>query len=424
MRHEYAPRGGAKEAFESRAPKVLIHGPAGTGKTCACLEKVHFLALRYPGMRGLFVRKTQESLKSSALVTFREKVAPEFFRAGLVRFYSGSSQESAQYKYRNGSTITIGGMDKAEKIMSSEYDIIYVNEANELKLDDWQKLSTRLRYGRIPFQQLLADCNPDAPTHFLKQGMDAGSIFGIKSLHSDNPFFDTPEGKIYYRDNIASQTGVNYERLCLGNWAGAEGLIYPDFDMRYHVIDPFDIPADWRRWWAVDFGVTNPFVCQHWAENHDGELFLYREFYYTKRTPDEHAKQILSYVLDDYDRWKEPKPTAIITDHDPQGRRTLERFLGIKTKPADKTIKVNEGIQAVQKRIRDQRIKILRNCLGERDPALVAGGKPTCTAEEFSTYVWDENKEAPVKDNDHGMDATRYLVVHKDFGRRARVSSR
>ena len=47
--------------------------------------------------------------------------------------------------YGTGSTITVGGMDKATRIMSSEYDACYVQGAIELIEDDWEAITTRLR---------------------------------------------------------------------------------------------------------------------------------------------------------------------------------------------------------------------------------------------------------------------------------------
>ncbi|MGH2684170.1 MAG: phage terminase large subunit, partial [Actinomycetota bacterium] len=160
--HSYRPRGAALDLFRCRDPEVLLSGPAGTGKSRACLEKLDQLALRNPVMKGLIVRKTLASLGATALDTYRKHVAAEALEAGLVRYYGGSRQEPAQYVYGNGSAIHIGGMDKATKIMSSEYDAIYVQEAIELTEDDWEALTTRLRNGMISFQQLLADTNPSA----------------------------------------------------------------------------------------------------------------------------------------------------------------------------------------------------------------------------------------------------------------------
>src|SRR5438552_18558621 len=75
-----------------------------------------------------------------------------------------------QYQYRkNGSILAIAGLDKSSKVMSSEWDLIYVQEATELDEDDWESLTTRLRNGMNIYQQLIVDCNPDAPTQWLKQ---------------------------------------------------------------------------------------------------------------------------------------------------------------------------------------------------------------------------------------------------------------
>ena len=172
LEHRYQPHGSALDVMHCRAPEVLMSGPAGTGKSRACLEKLHLLALVNPGMRGLIVRKTLASLGSTALVTWREWVAKEALAAGVVKWYGGSPQESPQYRYTNGSAITVGGMDKSTRIMSSEYDVVYAQEAIELTEDDWEAITTRLRLGRIYFQQLMADTNPSVPTHWLKQRCD------------------------------------------------------------------------------------------------------------------------------------------------------------------------------------------------------------------------------------------------------------
>jgi phage terminase large subunit len=154
--------------MKARDPEVLLAGPAGTGKSRACLEKLHLMALANPGMRGLIVRKTATTLSSTALVTWQKFVAVEAIEQGVVRFYGGSAQEPPSYKYKNKSVVAIGGMDNASKIMSSEYDVIYVQEATELTENDWEALTTRLRNWRVSFQQLMADCNPSSPTHWLK----------------------------------------------------------------------------------------------------------------------------------------------------------------------------------------------------------------------------------------------------------------
>ncbi|MEV0618553.1 phage terminase large subunit [Nonomuraea sp. NPDC050404] len=427
LRHHYRPRGVAAVLFDCRAPEVLLSGPAGTGKSRACLEKLHLMALLNPGMRGLIVRKTAVSLSSSGLVTFRQHVAKESLAAGDVAYYGGSAQEAKSYRYTNGSVIVIGGMDKATKIMSSEYDVVYVQEAIELTEDDWEAITTRLRNGKVSFQQLIADTNPSVPTHWLKARCDRGDTVMLDCRHEDNPvLFDdhghpTPVGADYI-SKLDKLTNVRHARLRKGLWVAAEGLIYEDFDPAVHLVDRFPIPGEWTRWWAVDFGYTNPFVLQCWAEDPDGRLYLYRELYASRRTVDQHAADILKAVTKKDGSWSEPRPRAIICDHDAEGRAVLERELGMSTLAANK--KVTEGIQAVQARLRPAgdgkpRLFVLRDSLIQRDTELAEAKKPTWLAEELPGYVWDQApgkppKEAPVKENDHGCDAMRYLVAHRD----------
>src|SRR6476661_568276 len=70
----YHPRGASAELFRRHEPIVVISGPAGTGKTYGSLWRLHLQALKYPGMRGIMLRKVQEDLTASALVTYQERV--------------------------------------------------------------------------------------------------------------------------------------------------------------------------------------------------------------------------------------------------------------------------------------------------------------------------------------------------------------
>ena len=292
--HRYQPRGTARAMFVDKSPEILMSGPAGTGKSRACLEKVHYYALQYPHFRGLIMRKTAASLGASALATWRKYVIPEAFQAGITWYYGGSSEEPPQYRYENGSAVMIGGMDKATRIMSTEYDIIFAQEAIEFTDEDWESANTRLRNGVLPFQQLLADTNPSAPLHWLKQRCDKGACKLYFSTHEENPvYFDeqgnvTPAGAAYMA-RLDALTGVRYKRLRKGLWVAAEGVIYEDWDESVHVIDPFPIPDDWPRFWVVDFGFVNPFVCQMWAQTPDGQLIMYREIYRTNKLVEEHC---------------------------------------------------------------------------------------------------------------------------------------
>jgi phage terminase large subunit len=112
----------------------------------------------------------------------------------------------------------------------------------------------------------------------------------------------------------------------------------------------------------------------------------------------------------------------VVVDHDAEDRATFERKSGYGTVAARKNI--SAGIQAVAERLRPvrgrPRLLYLRDSLVERDVTLADQGAPTCTEDEFASYVWNlaANRragEAPVKTHDHGLDATRYLVAHRDL---------
>lgn len=431
LEHVYGPRGGCRRLFETRSPEVVLSGPYGTGKSRACLEKLHQLALLHPGMRACIVRKTAASLDESALVTWREHVIPEAMAAGDVRRHGRTLEHGPGYSYRNGSFISYGGMDKANRVLSTEYDIIYVQEAIELTEDDWEALVGRLRYGRVPFQQLIADTNPDAPTHWLKQRCDGGQTVLIETRHEDNPRLVNEDGTYTvlgadYMTMLDGLSGVRYKRGRLGLWVAAEGQIYDAWDPAVHMVDPFPVPASWRRWWVVDFGFRNPFVLQWWAEDPDGRLYLYREIYMTGRLVEDHARQALDIVAPEGE-WLEPQPHAIICDTDAEDAATLERHLGMGTTAATKDVK--PGIERVQARLRPDAtgrpgLYIMRGTLVERDPHLQERKKPQCTADEVGGYVWAPDptlpgkprKEEPLKVDDHGMDCVRYLVSELDEG--------
>lgn len=408
-------------------------GPAGTGKSRACMEKLNLLALLNPGMRGLIVRKTAVSLTTTALATWRKFVVAEALKTGTVQYYGGSAEEPAQYRYENGSAVMVGGMDRSTRIMSSEYDAIYAQEATELTEDDWEALTSRLRNGGVSFQQLFADCNPERPTHWLKKRADSGRTKMLESRHQDNPAYYKEDGTLTiageaYMSKLDNLTGMRYLRLRKGIWAAADGLVYEGFDPAVHLVDNFEIPNNWARYWAIDFGYTNPFVCQWWAEDPDGRLYLYREIYKTRTTVDEHAQEILRHVTNDGE-WTEPRPSAIVCDHDAEGREVLQRALRQSTVAAKKT--VTDGIQAVQQRLQiagdgKPRLFLLRDSLVSADADLKDAKKPVCTIDEMSGYVWDtsagkQNKEQPLKQDDHGADAMRYMVAQLDLQNSARV---
>lgn len=453
--------GGAAELFKSNAREVVISGPAGTGKSLAALSKLHYICDQVPNVRCLIIRKTRESLTESGLVTWEQKVLGPRHPAVA----DGAQRRFRQnYTYPNGSQVIVGGMDKPSKIMSTEFDLVYVQEAIELNEEDWEALLTRLRNGRLPYQQLLADTNPDTPQHWIKQREAAGKLVLLESRHEDNPrLFDRAQGSwtldgINYLSTLDQLTGPRLQRLRYGKWVQAEGAVYDCFSRAVHVVDMTLPPLDWPRYLSIDFGFTNAFVCLWGAVDPDSRLWIYRQWIKTKMLVEDHAKVILKEIEgevriqrnnlvrarrekerevgeDAAARWLHEnmqaapglvRPKAIICDHDAEDRATLQKHLGMGTVPAPKAI--SPGIQAVQSRLRVQadgkpRLLIGRSSVAERDPAMAAAKLPIGVAEEMEGYVWDTRNgrtrgEEPLGVNDHCLDACRYLIAYLDAPKR------
>jgi PBSX family phage terminase large subunit len=422
---------GARLWTETPVGEIIYSGPAGTGKTRTLLEYVH-QRCQTRKERWLLLRKTEESLKTSALVTYREQVLYRFDGKQSVfdgvSFFGGNKILPAQFTYdTTGSVIVMGGLDNPEKVKSSEWDGVLVNEATELTVHDWEMVTGRTDRPSLmekPPAVVLGDCNPDAPTHWIKQRADAGALQLWTSTHVDNPaMWDrakqawTASG-LRYLKRLDEMTGVRYKRMRLGLWVAAEGQVYEGFNPAIHLIDRFPIPDDWDHYWDIDFGFTHPFVWHNWVTDPDGRLYLIDEIYQTQTLVEDHAANIMERTRN------RPNPKAIITDHDAEDRGTFERKSKLKTVSAIKN--VSGGIQAVASRLRvhddgKPRLLMFRDAcrIEERDRSLVDAGKPSCTADEYSVYVWDTRQgarkgEQPLKENDHGMDSTRYQVVHHD----------
>jgi len=421
---DYHPRGALLAHFACHEREYILAGPAGTGKSRGSLEKINAVCEKYKSARTCMVRKTRKSLTQTGMTTFEERVLP---RKDYIPFHTGDQE----YRYPNGSILAVAGLDDPQKLFSSDWDIVFVQQAEELTEDEWQSILRGLRNWKLPYQQLIGDCNPGPPGHWIRARAATGALRLFETRHEDNPeLWDdvkkewTERGKQYI-SILDGYTGVLYKRLRLGLWVAAEGMVYEDvWDRAVHVIPRFvnaplnkdQVPKSWPRYWCVDFGYTNPFAWAAVAEDPDGRLYVYKEIYHTKKTVSEHCKRIMEVTKD------EPKPVAIICDHDAEDRATFERETGYPTKGAWKA--VSAGIQAMNERLKiagdgKPRLFYLENSVVDIDPALLAAHEPTSSESEYEVYVWDTNVnkkkgEEPLKKYDHGKDRDRYLITYID----------
>jgi phage terminase large subunit len=339
------------------------------------------------------------------MVTFDNEVRPP---GDNVVFRTGEQE----YRFSDtGAVLVVGGMDKPSKIMSTQYDVIYVPEATELTEEDWEMLSTRCRNPVLGWNQLYGDCNPGPPTHWILARKRANKLRLLPTVLQDNPvYYDHTKGEWTrigeaYLARLEQLSGVRYLRLVKGIWAAAEGMIYTEYDPDKHLVFRRGIPPDWRRFRVIDFGYRDPFICQWWAIDPKGRLFRYREIYITQRTVTQ-----MSALINELSKAEIIETT--VCDWDAEDRATLEEN-GIPTIPAIKPIVA--GIEKVQDRFKARTLFLMRDSTVEIDQHLVASRKPTSTEQEIESYIWGnkETKEAPATGlPDHGLDCTRYAVQY------------
>jgi len=379
----YQPHGAARDLFYSHDREVLIEGPAGTGKTRAICEKCHIIAQDVPGVRILWVRATRASMTESVLATFAQKVLPP----NDPLAFGPTRQNRHSYKYPNGSEIIIGGLDKPERIMSTEYDIICVFEATETRLNDWEMLLTRGRNWVLPWQQQIADCNPSHQRHWLIMRARAGVMRHLQSRHTDNPAL-TPD---YLSDLDNNLSGHRRARLFEGLWVAAEGLVYPNAEKCFV---PHTQPPVGTLVGGMDFGWSNPFAALggtfYKADDDLWHLYVWYERYKTQCTIGEHAKAL---------------PTGHVWYADPSAAESIIELnrAGHKTRKAINDILI--GVNAVNSRMEAGTLHISDQC--------------TALRAELGAYHYPDNKESekPVDEFNHACDALRYLVMGVDRGR-------
>lgn len=399
--------------WRDKSGTMLLTGSAGGGKSKTAAEKINGYCEKYPNSTWLIMRKAREWAGKSIVPFMWQSVIG---RNPKIRFTDGC------FYYPNGSVIYSGGMldDKQRESVRSiggdgGLDGAWFEEGNAFTRQDYEEIVGRVRHTAANWQQIIITTNPDSPTHWIyKDLIQGGGASVYYSGAKDNPY-NSPA----YLTNLEKLTGVMHDRLVAGKWVQAEGAIYSEYDPAIHMIDADKCPPFVRRLRVVDFGYTNPFVCQWWGLDADGRAYRYRELYKTRSLVEDLTKQIVKLSEGEYIE-------ATVADHDAEDRATMAKH-GISTIAADKDVAT--GIQAVKARLKVQddgkpRLYLVRGALVEPDLLLVEAKKPVCFEDEVTGYAWQkyqdgkQNKEQPVKVDDHACDAARYFVkfVDKGFG--------
>lgn len=442
--YPFQARGAIAALFSCRAKEVLCVGPAGTGKTRGILEYIHHKATNHRNARILILRKTRASMTDTVLEIFESSVLTPRHEAreGPARIGRHS------YRYRNGSEIVVGGLDNPDRIMSANYDMIAVFEATEATVDDWEKLTTRLR-GPDPapteFRQIIADCNPAGPRHWLLKRAKRGYMTTLESRHQDNPLWaycDPATGAAEwtragheYLTQLSRLTGARKARLLFGSWAADEGAVFEEtWDEAVHRVADVPRYGDGESgilWHCVgiDWGLKNPGVLGVWGIDADRRMYRVREIF--------REGQILAWWIRQMKFIKRDfSPRAWIGDSADPAKILECRKNSIPVLEAEKGPgSINTGIQKLEDRLRaaedgQPRIFFVKNTVGwyddkgkwvtRFDPKLLEDDEPCCTEDEFPLYAWPKDvdgkpsKEEPIDLYNNGIDMARYAINHVD----------
>jgi len=407
---------------------LLLAGPAGTGKTVTLLTKVHRALVANPGARVLMVRKTRASLSETAAQIYEDHVL-----GTTNNIHHGGAQRSHRqfYEYPNRSRLVMGGLDKPTRILSAEYDMIYIPEATEVSAHDVEILRTRLRAGTVAQEQLIMDCNPAHPTHWLKKAADAQEIAFYQSRHEDNPVLFDANGDLTdrgarYMATLDALTGVLHKRLRLGMWVQHEGAIYDNFSQHNITEEAEYDPAKGAIYWGCDDGYARgagPGSASYHARvvllaqmNSLGGFDIFAQDYATGEVHDATLDRLLGRADDPADSgYGYPPPqVAYIDQSAPYFREALWKR-GITTIKGNDSARYNvsNGIRNVRRLIcNGDGVRLLRI-----HPRCAHG--ETSLIAELQSYSYDPasrqssaGEPKPLKVDDHGPDALRYLSRH------------
>ena len=361
----------------------LLEGSVSSGKTWISLVLWGFwLATMPQNQLYLMCGKSLTTLKRNCLIPLEAMFGQSNF----------SFSTSAKEAYLFGRRILLEGANDARsegKIRGLTLQGAYCDELTLFPKDFFVMLLSRLR---VPGAKLIATTNPDSPEHWLKKEyidrMAELDMLTMRFLLDDNTTLD----RQYVESVKKEYTGVFYNRFILGEWAIAEGLIYPQFDREKHIEQRDNPQGEWYI--SVDYGTLNAFSAGLWC--YDGTT-AYRaaEYYYSGR---ETRKQLTNaqYLQRIQQLAVSHKIECVIVD--PSAASFIAEL-----RNADFTVRkgknaVVDGIRRVSSALQAGKLQFSPDCKG--------------CIREFGLYRWDEScsEDRPIKENDHAMDDVRYFV--------------
>ena len=270
-------------------------GARGPGKTHGTLAQIGLDdCQRYDGLKFLFLRKVAKSTQES----FGDLI-PKIFRY-IEHNYKTSLN---RLEFPNSSSIVLGGFNnegEIDKYLGIEYDGIALEEATQISEMKYLMLLGSKRSTKPGWRERIYNTtNPGGIGHawykkrFLvpfRTGTEQFTKF-IPSTYKDNPFLSVDY--VRYLESLPGALGRAWRD---GDWDTFEGMAFPQWEYDNHTCEPFEIPAHWPKWRAVDWGLSAPFCALWFARDPDIQrIFVYRELYFKGLSDLQQIKLIKEY---------------------------------------------------------------------------------------------------------------------------------
>jgi len=234
---------------------LVIKGGTGSGKSHWACQKLLYRTMTELGHRFLIIRKVKDTLRDSAF-----KVFCDYISLWDLEDEFKINETSMKITFKsNGNTILFKGCDKEEKLKSIEKITgIWIEEATELYLKDFEEINRRLR-GKLPnYKQIILTYNPILKSNWTYKRFfinvsekDEKKIEILTTTYKDNIFVIDDQD---YVDILEGYTGNNRTVFTLGEYGQLENAIYTNWQM----IENDEFPTDDEPMLGLDFGYIAP----------------------------------------------------------------------------------------------------------------------------------------------------------------------
>lgn len=296
--------------FKSKTKYTAFGGARGGGKSWAVRVKAVLMALRYPGIKIMIIRRTYPELSENHILPLCEIL--HCYDEDKSRRVANYNDSKKHITFPNGSRIIFRYCENdkdAERFQGTEVDVLFIDEATHQSEERVKKLVACVRGVNNFPKRVYYTCNPGGEGHawvkrlFIDRKFNANEdpneYSFIQSLVTDNKALiaSNPD---YIKQLEALPPKIRKAWL-EGDWDIFEGQFFEEFvddpdhyiDRRWtHVIDPLPTEAirNMNIYRSYDFGYARPFSCGWWAVDQEGVIYRIAELYGCTETPNEGVK--------------------------------------------------------------------------------------------------------------------------------------